>query len=152
MRADNNNWRRGKEKKSPLSGYSMCERGRQGTWDLYDVWSKCVMIELQKSFQERDEPWIPADVRLWRFIASGPALLGVLRPTPARLFGVERDPGSWVGIVLVVEARGRVDDDAILGNAEPPLRDELLGAPDARFLFLMTSVFNDSGRTTPCNL
>jgi len=64
--------------------------------------------------------------------------------------------------------RGRVVDDAILGRAETPFRELLLGVPEARLLrasfrlhrqenmnsthrFLITSVFNERGRTTPCN-
>ena len=36
--------------------------------------------------------------------------------------------------MLVVDERGRVDDDAILGSTELPLRAFVLDAPDARFL------------------
>lgn len=57
-----------------------------------------------------------------------------------------------VGTVLVVDARGRVFDDASLGKPAFPLRALPLGAPEARFRFLITSVFSDSGRTTPCSL
>jgi len=64
--------------------------------------------------------------------------------------------------------RGRVVEEASLGSAETPFRELLLGVPDARFLrnqhlkvdqqkkkkqtthlFLIISVFNDNGRTTP---
>jgi len=75
-----------------------------------------------------------------------------------------------LGTVLVVDARGRVFDDASLGKPAPPFRALPLGAPEARFLqphnvsprhhhsrriitnrFFITSVFSDSGRTTPCS-
>jgi len=49
--------------------------------------------------------------------------------------------------------RGRVADDAAsLGSVDAPFRELLFGVPEARFLFLMTSVFNESGLTTPCSL
>ena len=99
------------------------------------------------------------DVRRWRFIVMGPTLL---LPGARVLLGtIPLD--NPVRIELDCE-RGRVVDEASLGRVETPFRELLLGAPEARFLhtvsfaplhkaktylFLMTSVFSDSGRTTP---
>lgn len=58
----------------------------------------------------------------------------VEEPIATRVPGVIREPGSTVGILLVVLERGRVDKDASLGKLFPPLRVGALGAPDARFL------------------
>lgn len=87
------------------------------------------------------------DVRRCLFIATGGD-----RPSPTLFAAVPPRPFVNVGTVLVVDARGRVFDDASLGNPAPPLRAFPLGAPEARFRFLITSVFSDSGRTTPCSL
>lgn len=48
--------------------------------------------------------------------------------------------------------RGLDDDDAILGRDDDPLFRDVVAPPCARFLFLITSVFSESGRTTPCSL
>jgi hypothetical protein len=77
----------------------------------------------------RDEGSIdkPVDVRLWRFIADvAAAVAAAFGPPP----GV-----SLVAVYMfpVVDARGRVEEDAILGRPDP-LRDVPLGAPEARFL------------------
>ncbi len=104
------------------------------------------------------------DVRRWRFIVIGPA--GAAGAT--RLGG--RDMGTIVLVSSELDCeRGRVVDDASLGSADAPFREVLLGAPEARFLcetvsicqkkvvvvtshlFLITSVFSDNGRTTPCS-
>ena len=120
--------------------------------------------------------WAPAEVRRCRFIDPAAAALA-----PIRLVGDIRVPDSPPDIELVVDDRGRVDDAASFGNDDPPFRDALCGVPDARFLhkkqnkkeghqhnqgqdshihtrgellayrFLITSVFSDSGRTTPCS-
>jgi len=91
----------------------------------------------------------PVDVRLWRLSAKDPATVA---PGPIRLPGDNREPGSARGVLLVVDARGRVDDEASLGSTELFLRVPELGAPEARFRFFITSVLSDSGLTTPCNL
>ncbi len=44
-----------------------------------------------------------------------------------------REPGSARGVLLVVDERGRVEDEASLGSTEF-LRAPALGAPEARFL------------------
>jgi hypothetical protein len=69
----------------------------------------------------------PVDVLLCLFIASV-ALVDAPRPN--------RDVGDRrVGYMpVVVEERGRVEDEASLGNADAALRAVLLGAPEARFL------------------
>jgi hypothetical protein len=51
-----------------------------------------------------------------------------------RLPGDNREPGRASGVLLVVEERGRVDDEASLGSTELFLRVPEFGAPDARFL------------------
>jgi hypothetical protein len=92
-------------------------------------------------------------------------------PAPIRLPGDNREPGRARGVLLVVDERGRVEDEASLGSTEF-LRAPALGAPEARFLkdkarisnpatdmdtrdmayrFLITSVLRDSGLTTPCS-
>jgi hypothetical protein len=68
----------------------------------------------------------PVDVLLCLFIASV-ALVDAPRP--------KRDVGDIrVGYMPVVEERGRVEDEASLGNVDAALRAVLLGAPEARFL------------------
>jgi hypothetical protein len=47
---------------------------------------------------------------------------------------VPRPFANPVGTVLVVDARGRVFDDASFGKPAPPFRALPLGAPEARFL------------------
>lgn len=104
----------------------------------------------------------PAEVRLCRFMASEPAAL-----PPIRLVGENREDDNPPGRPVVVDDRGRVAEAASFGSTEFALREALWGVPDARFLhnislrnmgdklsclshrFLITSVFNDSGRTTP---
>lgn len=109
------------------------------------------------------------DIRRCLFIAVAPGEDG---PSPTLLtLVIPRPFENPVGTVLVVDARGRVFDDASLGKPVFPLRALPLGAPEARFLqphnisstsptipkntktnrFLITSVFSDSGRTTPCS-
>jgi len=91
----------------------------------------------------------PVDVRLCRLRARDPgkAALALIR-----LPGDNREPGSARGVLLVVDERGRVEDEASFGSTELFLRVPELGAPEARFRFLITSVLRDSGLTTPCNL
>lgn len=107
----------------------------------------------------------PVDVRRCLFIPNDPEG-DVIIPGRVQL-GNPRAAGKLGGSVLVVDARGRVEEDAILGKPVFPLRALPFGAPDARFLskgqrsaanvcrsthrFLITSVFSDKGRTTPCN-
>lgn len=85
----------------------------------------------------------PVEVRRCRFIETVP-------PTPP-----DEPPG--LGPVprpkpdnseLECE-RGRVVEEASLGNAFAPFRAVPLGVPDARLRFLITSVLSDKGRTTP---
>jgi hypothetical protein len=106
----------------------------------------------------------PVEVRRCRFMAM------VVPIPPAELLGATRPPGDSCddgNTLLVVDARGRVDEEAILGKVELPLREAPFGAPEARFLsreismqpsvmtavlkylFFITSVFSDRGRTTP---
>lgn len=112
-----------------------------------------------------------ADVRLCRFMAK----LLVLTPPPPPAAacvtltrGVQTDGAPPLVALDNNELdceRGRDVDDAILGSVVL-LREPLLGLPDARFLdgskvldsrhrfdstyrFLITSVFSESGRTTP---
>ena len=115
-------------------------------------------------------PGPSVDVRLCRLRAKGP---GTTAPAPIRLPGDNREPGRASGVLLVVDERGRVEDEASLGSTEF-LRAPALGAPEARFLrdkcmsrisnltqiwseeiwnyrFFITSVLRDSGLTTPCN-
>jgi hypothetical protein len=111
-------------------------------------------------------PGTSVDVRLCRLRAKDPATAA---PGPIRLPGDSRDPGRAIGVLLVVDERGRVEDEASLGSTEF-LRAPTLGAPEARFLrdknqqsgtnmgprdmdyrFLITSVLRDSGLTTPCS-
>jgi hypothetical protein len=83
---------------------------------------------------EEDEGCNPLEVRRCRFIASV-APLPEDDPTPTRLPGAMRDPGSPVGILLVVLDRGRVDDEASLGRLLlAVLRTGPFGAPEVRFL------------------
>lgn len=113
-------------------------------------------------FREDDGICKPVEDRRCRFMASVPEEV----PTPTRLPAGTRDAASPDSILVEVEERGRVEDEAILGKVEAPLRVALLGVPEARFLytilnkqytllrnetdlFLMISVFNESGRTTP---
>lgn len=72
------------------------------------------------------------DIRRCLFRASVPGEDG---PNPT-LFApvIPRPFANPVGTVLVVDARGRVFDDASLGKPAPPLRALPLGAPEARFL------------------
>jgi len=93
-------------------------------------------------------PGPSVDVRLCRLRAKGP---GTPAPAPIRLPGDNREPGRASGVLLVVDERGRVEDEASLGSTEF-LRAPALGAPEARFRFFITSVLRDSGLTTPCNL
>lgn len=82
---------------------------------------------------EEDEGCNPLEVRRCRFIASVAPLPGD-DPIPTRLPG---DPGSPVGILLVVLDRGRVDDEASLGRLLPAvLRTGPFGAPEVRFLWM----------------
>lgn len=85
---------------------------------------------------------------------------------PKRLVGDNLEAAEEIACVLLkVDARGRVDDDAIFGRAGALFRVALI-VPEARFLqhicqghahgrmvtanlFLMTSVLSDKGRTTP---
>lgn len=87
----------------------------------------------------------PVDVRLCLFIESDapPAAAAAADAAPPRAVTVEPEP------ILVVDDRGLLA--ASLGRAGAPLR-EAFGRPDARFRFFITSVFNDNGLTTPCNL
>ena len=108
--------------------------------------------------------------RLWRLRARDP---GTATLAPIRLPGDNREPGRAIGVLLVVDERGRVEDEASFGSTELFLRVPEFGAPEARFLkdkspdhnqkpggnvqrdmahrFLITSVLRDSGLTTPCN-
>jgi hypothetical protein len=53
---------------------------------------------------------------------------------PIRLPGDNREPGRASGVLLVVDERGRVEDEASLGSTELFLRVPEFGAPEARFL------------------
>jgi hypothetical protein len=75
-------------------------------------------------------PGSSADVRLCRLRAKVPAMAA---PAPIRLPGDNREPGRARGVLLVVDERGRVEDEASLGSTEF-LRAPALGAPEARFL------------------
>lgn len=106
--------------------------------------------------------WPPVEVRRCRFMATEPAAL-----PPMRLVGEYREEDRPPGIPVVVDDRGRVEEAASFGRELLDLREALCGVPDARFLsnhsqdiptvqsirktdrFLITSVFNDRGRTTP---
>jgi len=90
----------------------------------------------------------PVDIRLWRFKANDPATAAV---APTRLPGDSREPGR-ARVLLVVDERGRVDDETSFGSPGLALRAPEFGAPEARFRFLITSVLRDRGLTTPCNL
>lgn len=70
------------------------------------------------------------DVRLCRLRARDP---GKALPL-IRLPGDNREPGSAKGVLLVVDERGRVEDEASFGSTELFLRVPELGAPEARFL------------------
>jgi len=89
-------------------------------------------------------PGPSVDVRLCRLRAKDPATAA---PAPIRLPGDNREPGRASGVLLVVDERGRVEDEASLGSTEL-LRAPALGAPEARFRFFITSVLRDSGLTT----
>jgi hypothetical protein len=75
-------------------------------------------------------PGPSAEVRLWRLRAKDPATVA---PAPIRLPGDKREPGGARGVLLVVDERGRVEEEASLGSTEF-LRAPALGAPEARFL------------------
>jgi hypothetical protein len=75
-------------------------------------------------------PGPSVDVRLCRLRAKDPATAA---PAPIRLPGDNREPGRARGVLLVVDERGRVEDEASLGSTEF-LRAPALGAPEARFL------------------
>ena len=108
----------------------------------------------------------PVEIRRCRFIAREAPEAG---PPPNRFVGENRDEGELLGNPEVVEDRGRVEEAAVLGNEAFPFLEALWGVPDARFLhfnnerhfrnirskcahrFLITSVFKDNGRTTPCS-
>jgi len=66
--------------------------------------------------------------------------------------------GGWVGGgTLVAEPRNLLAEVAFKAAAAVPpltvdLRDPDVKVPDARFLFLITLVLRDCGRTTPCSL
>ena len=74
-------------------------------------------------------PGPSADVRLCRLRAKDPTAA----LAPIRLPGDNREPGRARGVLLVVDERGRVEDEASLGSTEF-LRAPALGAPEARFL------------------
>jgi hypothetical protein len=76
------------------------------------------------------DPGTSVDVRLCRLRAKDPATAA---PAPIRLPGDNREPGRASGVLLVVDERGRVEDDASLGSTEF-LREPALGAFEARFL------------------
>jgi hypothetical protein len=71
------------------------------------------------------------DIRLCRLRARDP---GTTELGPIRLPGDKREPGSASGVLLVVDERGRVEDEASFGSTELFLRVPELGAPEARFL------------------
>jgi hypothetical protein len=75
-------------------------------------------------------PGTSVDVRLCRLRAKDPATAA---PAPIRLPGDNREPGRASGVLLVVDERGRIEDEASLGSTEF-LRAPALGAPEARFL------------------
>lgn len=84
----------------------------------------------------------------------------VLLPIPEALLPPACELGAGAGAPLVIDDGppltldwdlGLVVYDASLGKFCPFL-ELVLGVPEARFLFLMTSVFNDNGRTTPWSL
>jgi hypothetical protein len=76
-------------------------------------------------------PGPPVDVRLCRFRAKDPVNVAL---GPIRLPGDNREPGRAIGVLLVVEERGRVEDEASFGSTELFLRAPEFGAPEARFL------------------
>lgn len=77
---------------------------------------------------------------------------GVPGPIAIRaVVGERRVPEEVDGAPLAMDERGRVEEDAILGRAGALFR-VVFKAPEARFLFLMTSVFRESGRVMPCSL
>jgi len=86
-------------------------------------------------------PGPPVEVRLCRFRAKDDPATVALGPT--RLPGDKREPGRATGVLLVVDERGRVEDEAIFGSTELFLRAPEFGAPEARFRFLITSVLRD---------
>jgi len=106
------------------------------------------MSYAESSLRVEDEGCKPLEVRRCRFIASVAPPPGD-DPIPIRFPGVMRDPASPVGILLVVLDRGRADNEASLGRLLAALRTGPFDAPEVRFLFLIMSVFKDSGRTTP---
>ena len=73
----------------------------------------------------------PVDVRLCRLRARDP---GTAALGPIRLPGDKREPGRASGVLLVVDERGRVEDEASFGSTQLFLRVPELGAPEARFL------------------
>lgn len=76
-------------------------------------------------------PGPPVDVRLCRFRAKDPATAAL---GPTRLPGDNREPGRASGVLLVVDERGRVEDEASFGSTVLFLRATEFGAPEARFL------------------
>ena len=80
-----------------------------------------------------------ADVLRCRFIAKAAAVTGVpLRVLPTRV--VEGDNRLFAAVggcaLPVVDDRGRVDEEAILGKVLDPFLDDVR-APEARFLRLI---------------
>ena len=70
----------------------------------------------------------PVDVRRCRFIASAPAV------APLSSMRLPGDSFVPVYIFPVVDERGRVEEEAIFGKPDVPLRDVPFGVPEARFL------------------
>jgi hypothetical protein len=87
-------------------------------------------LESSLALRDEDGKESPVEVRLCRFIASVP-LLGAFVPVRLPLPG-----GSLVAVNMfpVVDARGRVEEEASFGRLDAPLRVVPVGAPDARFL------------------
>ena len=73
----------------------------------------------------------PVDIRLWRLRANDPATAAL---APTRLPGDSREPGRARGVLLVVDERGRVEDETSFGSPGLFLRAPEFGAPEARFL------------------
>jgi hypothetical protein len=76
-------------------------------------------------------PGPPVEDRLCLLRARDP---GIVALPPIRLPGDNREPGRASGVLLVVDERGRVEDEASLGSTELFLRVPEFGAPEARFL------------------